>query len=144
MRRSENSDIERSPCRDRGVPIHLHSDGHILEIIPDLIDCGVNVINPQVRANGIDELARALVGLKRGREAEASALQAKELKPDNPNIYLFLANAHIQQQKFAAVVQDFDEYLKLVPNGPGSDQIRQRRDRMRDALQRDATQQVPY
>jgi tetratricopeptide (TPR) repeat protein len=90
------------------------------------------------------ELARALVGLKRGREAEASALQAKELKPDNPNIYLFLANAHIQQQKFAAVVQDFDEYLKLVPNGPGSDQIRQRRDRMRDALQRDATQQVPY
>jgi tetratricopeptide (TPR) repeat protein len=81
------------------------------------------------------ELARALVGLKRGAEAEASALQAKALKPENPNLYLVLANAHIQQQKFAAVVQDFDEYLKLAPNAPGSDQIRQRRDRMRDALQ---------
>jgi tetratricopeptide (TPR) repeat protein len=90
------------------------------------------------------ELARALVGLKRGAEAEASALQAKDSRPDNPNIYLVLANAHIQQQKFAAVVQDFDEYLKLAPNGPGSDQIRQRRDRMREALQHAATQPAPH
>ncbi len=35
----------------------MHTDGHIVEIIPDLIDCGVNVVNPQVRANGIDALA---------------------------------------------------------------------------------------
>ncbi|MBZ5656259.1 MAG: tetratricopeptide repeat protein [Acidobacteriia bacterium] len=81
------------------------------------------------------ELARALVGLKRSAEAETWAQQAKELKPDNPQVYLVLANAHIQQQKFADVVQDFDEYLKLAPNAPGSDQIRQRRDRMREALQ---------
>jgi len=81
------------------------------------------------------ELARALVGLKRAHEAEASALQAKELKPDYAQVYLVLANAHIQQQKFAYVVQDFDEYLKLAPDAPGSDQIRQRRDRMREALQ---------
>lgn len=33
----------------------MHTDGHILEIIPDLMDCGVNVIN-QVRANGLDNL----------------------------------------------------------------------------------------
>jgi Tfp pilus assembly protein PilF len=84
------------------------------------------------------ELARALVGLKRGTEAEASALQAKALKPDDPQIYLVLANAHIQQQKFTDVVQDFDEYLKLARNAPGSDQIRQRRDRMRNALQQAA------
>lgn len=81
------------------------------------------------------ELARALLGLKRGNEAENSALQAKVLKPDNPQIYLVLANAHIQQQKLNNVVQDFDEYLKLAPNAPGSEQIRQRRDRMRRALQ---------
>lgn len=85
--------------------------------------------------HGPYELARALVGLKRGAEAETSAMQAKELKPDNPNVYLVLANAHIQQRKYAEVVQDFDEYLKLEPKAPGSDQIRQRRDRMRDALQ---------
>lgn len=81
------------------------------------------------------ELARALVGLKRAHEAEASALQAKELKPDYAQVYLVLANAHIQQQKFSSVVQDFSEYLKLAPNAPGSDQIRQRRDRMQEVLQ---------
>lgn len=81
------------------------------------------------------ELARALVGLKRTPEAETSASQAKELKPDNPQIYLLLANVHIQQGKFTSVVQDLDKYLKLAPNAPGSDQIRQRRDRMREILQ---------
>jgi tetratricopeptide (TPR) repeat protein len=90
--------------------------------------------------HGDFELARALIGLKRGPEAEASALQAKELRPDYPEIYLVLANAHIQQQKFGEVVQDFDEYLRLAPNAPGSDQIRQRRDRMRKALQNAASE----
>jgi hypothetical protein len=44
------------PCRDRGVPVYLHSDGHILEIVPDLIEVGVRVLNPQIRANGLDGL----------------------------------------------------------------------------------------
>jgi uroporphyrinogen decarboxylase len=44
-------------CRDAGHWVYMHSDGHILGIIPDLIECGVNVINPQVRANGLDNLA---------------------------------------------------------------------------------------
>jgi hypothetical protein len=50
-------------CRDRGVPAHLHSDGHILEIIPDLIDVGVRVLNPQIRANGL----AGLQAVARGR-----------------------------------------------------------------------------
>ena len=40
----------------------MHSDGHIWEIIPDLIDCGVSVINPQVGANGLENLARVCRG----------------------------------------------------------------------------------
>jgi hypothetical protein len=50
------------PCRDRGVPVTLHSDGHILEIIPDLIECGVRVLNPQIRANGLAGLQAAARG----------------------------------------------------------------------------------
>jgi hypothetical protein len=50
------------PCRDRGVPVYLHSDGHILPIVPDLIECGVRVLNPQVRANGLDGLRRVARG----------------------------------------------------------------------------------
>ncbi len=50
------------PFVDAGHYIYMHTDGHILEIIPDLIDTGVKVINPQSRANGIPELARLCKG----------------------------------------------------------------------------------
>jgi len=49
-------------CREAGFWVYMHSDGHILEIIPDLVECGVNVINPQCRANGLDSLARVCKG----------------------------------------------------------------------------------
>lgn len=35
-----------------------------------------------------------------------------------------LGNIHIQERKYAAVVKDFDAYLKLDPAGPQSDQVR--------------------
>ena len=53
-------------CRDRGAVVYLHSDGHILEIIPDLIEVGVRTLNPQFRANGLEglqEVARGKVAL---------------------------------------------------------------------------------
>lgn len=51
-----------SRCHDAGCDVYMHTDGHIIPIIPDLIDCGVNVINPQIRANGLDNLVRACKG----------------------------------------------------------------------------------
>jgi len=53
------------PCREAGVPIYLHTDGHILEIIQDLIDVGVTILNPQFRANGLE----GLKSVARGRVA---------------------------------------------------------------------------
>lgn len=50
------------PFRDAGQYVYMHSDGHMLAIIPDLIECGVNVINPQARANGLDNLAHVCKG----------------------------------------------------------------------------------
>lgn len=38
--------------------IYMHTDGCIYEIMSDLIDCGVDMINPQYRANGLDNLVR--------------------------------------------------------------------------------------
>jgi len=49
-------------CREAGVYVYLHSDGHILEIIEDLVECGVNIINPQIRANGLEELEKVAQG----------------------------------------------------------------------------------
>jgi len=36
--------------------IYMHTDGCIWEIMPDLVECGVDMINPQFRANGLDHL----------------------------------------------------------------------------------------
>ena len=47
---------------DAGHYIYMHTDGHIHEIIPDLVECGVNIINPQIRANGLDNLVRVCKG----------------------------------------------------------------------------------
>lgn len=49
-------------CRDRDVPVVMHSDGHILEIINDLYDVGIRLINPQIRANGLPGLQQAAKG----------------------------------------------------------------------------------
>lgn len=49
-------------CRDKGVHVYLHTDGHILEIIEDLIKCRVSVLNPQWRGNGIDQIAKLCKG----------------------------------------------------------------------------------
>ena len=49
-------------CKDIGAHVYLHSDGHILEIIGDLVECGVTVINPQIRANTLDGLVKECKG----------------------------------------------------------------------------------
>ena len=50
------------PVKEAGHYVYMHTDGHILEIIPDLIDCGVDIVNPQVGANGLANLAQACKG----------------------------------------------------------------------------------
>ncbi|MCD6507939.1 hypothetical protein J7M22_15130 [Candidatus Poribacteria bacterium] len=49
-------------CRDAGIHVYFHSDGHILEVIDDLIECGVTVVNPQIRANTLDGLVKVCKG----------------------------------------------------------------------------------
>ena len=45
-----------------GKLVYMHTDGCIWEIMPDLQDCGVDMINPQFRANGLDNLVRVCRG----------------------------------------------------------------------------------
>lgn len=55
-----------APCRRRDRPVRLHTDGHVLEIIPDLIEVGVTLLNPQFRSNGLEglkEMAKGKVAL---------------------------------------------------------------------------------
>jgi hypothetical protein len=50
------------PFKKAGHHVYMHTDGWILDIIPDLAECGVVVLNPQVRANGLDGLSRMCRG----------------------------------------------------------------------------------
>jgi uroporphyrinogen decarboxylase len=49
-----------APALKRNIPILFHSDGNIKEIIPDLIDSGINALNP-IEPYGMDimEIKRA-------------------------------------------------------------------------------------
>lgn len=49
-------------CRKAGVHVYLHSDGHLLEIVDDLIECGVSVHDPQERANTLEGIAKFYKG----------------------------------------------------------------------------------
>jgi hypothetical protein len=49
-------------CVDAGKLVYMHTDGCIWEIMPDLAECGVTIINPQFRANGLDNLVRVCKG----------------------------------------------------------------------------------
>jgi len=80
------------------------------------------------------ELARALTALKQPEEAEKSAEQSRDLMPDNPPVYLLLANIHIQRKDYPALVRDLDEYLRLSPTGPEADQARKTLERVQTLL----------
>jgi uroporphyrinogen decarboxylase len=48
--------------RDAGSVVSLSSDGRILEIVDDLVEAGLHMHDPQLRANGLDEIARVYKG----------------------------------------------------------------------------------
>ena len=51
-----------APAKAKGCIVYMHTDGYILEIMQDIMDCGADIINPQSRANGIENLARVCRG----------------------------------------------------------------------------------
>jgi tetratricopeptide (TPR) repeat protein len=90
--------------------------------------------------HGHFELARALSALKRPEEAEKSAVQARDRKPDNSAVFLLLANIHIQLRDRGALKIDLDQYLKVAPTGPAADQARRTRNELLAAIQSEQDQ----
>ena len=81
------------------------------------------------------ELAQALLALKRAGEAEKYAQEAVKLQPVNPILRLLLADIHIETKNDPALLDDFNAYLKLAPNGPYADRVRQHREELQKWLQ---------
>jgi len=51
-----------APIREAGTHIYLSSDGRLLEIVDDLVECGVSMHDPQFRANTLEGIAKAYKG----------------------------------------------------------------------------------
>lgn len=50
------------PTREKGVRIHMQSDGDIRTLAEDVLDCGVEILNLQELVNGIDWIHDRLMG----------------------------------------------------------------------------------
>jgi tetratricopeptide (TPR) repeat protein len=66
--------------------------------------------------------------LNRPDEAERSAQEALLRNPNFADAYLVLSNVAAGKRDYRADLQDLDAYLKLRPNGPASERVRQVRE----------------
>jgi regulator of sirC expression with transglutaminase-like and TPR domain len=66
--------------------------------------------------------------LNRPDEAERSVQEALLRNPNFADAYLVLSNVAARKGDYRAELQDLDAYLKLRPNGPASERVRQVRE----------------
>lgn len=127
--------IELSPLRFLGARFRLASVLVDLKKYSEAVTvAGQGLVDRPNSWLGNFELGRALVGLGRQEEAENSVRKAVELNPHLAKGYLLLANIHMARQEPAAVIQDLDDYLRIEPQGPQSDQARRVREKIQSEV----------
>jgi tetratricopeptide (TPR) repeat protein len=77
---------------------------------------------------GFYELGKVRLSEKRIDEAAKSAEQARSLAPNFASVYRLLANIHLQQKNYKALLEDIDAYVKLDPDSPAGKRAREMRE----------------
>ena len=103
----------------------LYLDGKTVEA-ESVIRRGLDV--DQNSPDGHVLLGVALLRLKRDDEAARSAREALLHKPDYAFAYLVLADVCARKGDYHEQLQNLDAFLKLEPNNPASEHIRQARE----------------
>ena len=67
---------------------------------------------------GYYELGRACLAENHLADAKKAGEQARSLMPNAAIIYRLLANIHMREKDYRALLEDIDAYLKIDPNGP--------------------------
>ena len=67
---------------------------------------------------GYYELGRAYLGENRLADAKKAGEQARSLMPSAAIVYRLLANIHMREKDYAALLADIDTYVKLDPDSP--------------------------
>lgn len=76
---------------------------------------------------GYYELGRALLNKNDVAGAEKAGLQARSLAPDAPLVYRILANVHLSEKNYPALLDDLDSYIKLDPDSPAGQRAKEMR-----------------
>ena len=76
-----------------------------LELLPDA-------------SQGHYDLGRTYYALNRFQEAEPHARQAVAIEPDVPEAHILLGNVLLRLRDGSGALAEFQEYLRLAPNGP--------------------------
>lgn len=80
------------------------------------------------------ELGRVLLNENRIEDAERAAKQARSLAPNTPIVYRLLANVHLRQQNYQALLDDLDAYLRLDPLSPAGVRAKQLREQVQQKI----------
>ena len=116
------------PARDRGILVHMHSDGDIRDLADDLIDGGVEAINLQDLVNGIDWIADRFSGkvcvdldIDRqkitpfGTPVEIDALISEEVEkigtPDDGLMMTYGLHPELPMENIKAVMDSMERYM---------------------------------
>jgi Flp pilus assembly protein TadD len=70
------------------------------------------------------ELAKTYWSMGRWQDAEPPALKAETAHPDLPPVHVLLGNIQLRKRNVEGAVREFNEYLRLDPNGPMVEQTR--------------------
>ena len=76
---------------------------------------------------GYYELGRACLAENQLGEAKKAAQQARSLMPNAGIVYRLLANIHMREKDYPALLDDIDTYLKIDPNSPAGAHAREMR-----------------
>jgi tetratricopeptide (TPR) repeat protein len=71
------------------------------------------------------ELAKSLWGLNRWQEAEPHVARCLALKPDYPDAHVLMGNILLRKRDADGALLQFQEYLRLAPNGAMAEPTRQ-------------------
>jgi Tfp pilus assembly protein PilF len=88
-------------------------------------------------------LARAMFALGRSDEAQKHADEAVARKANVPEVYLLLADIHIRQNNYTAVLENLNHYLELDPDSETSAKARAIQQAVRRALSQEISAKRP-
>jgi Flp pilus assembly protein TadD len=84
---------------------------------------------------GYYELGRAYLAENRLADAKKAGEQARSLMPSAAIVYRLLANIHMREKDYEALLVDIDTYVKLDPNSPAGAHAKQMRAEVMQKIQ---------